>query len=99
MSILRPATPGFLVTLTATILLALVTFGVPINKSVFFLKASLTVENIDGSILLGTLGYCLELNNGTSCTKPAVGYSFGKYGATNAIPRSTVDSFLQTQIN
>ncbi|KAI0308334.1 SUR7/PalI family-domain-containing protein [Multifurca ochricompacta] len=71
---MRPATPGFLVTLTATILLAVVSFSVPWFKSVFFLKASLAVEGIDGTITFGVLGYCLELSNGTTCSKPSIGY-------------------------
>ncbi|KLO06783.1 pali-domain-containing protein [Schizopora paradoxa] len=74
--IFRPATPGFLVTLIATILLAIVSFNAPIIKSQYFLRASLSVENINGSLDLGTLGYCLNLSNGTTCTKPAVGYEF-----------------------
>jgi hypothetical protein len=65
------------VTLTATALLAVVSFGVPYFKSVYFLKASLAVQNVDGSVIFGTLGYCLELNNGTTCSKPSVGYEFG----------------------
>ncbi|KAH9964186.1 SUR7/PalI family-domain-containing protein [Russula dissimulans] len=71
---MKPATPGFLVTLTATILLAIVSFSVPWFKSVFFLKASLSVENVEGTITFGVLGYCLELNNGTTCSKPSIGY-------------------------
>ncbi|KAI0003816.1 SUR7/PalI family-domain-containing protein [Russula compacta] len=71
---MRPATPGFLVTLTATILLAVVSFSVPWFKSIFFLKASLAVEGVSGSITFGVLGYCLELNNGTTCSKPSIGY-------------------------
>ncbi|EKM61357.1 uncharacterized protein PHACADRAFT_247907 [Phanerochaete carnosa HHB-10118-sp] len=74
MSILRPATPGFLVTLVATILLAIVSFSVPYFKSIFFLKASLADQGINGSVTFGTLGYCLELPNGTTCSKPHVGY-------------------------
>ncbi|KAI0315656.1 SUR7/PalI family-domain-containing protein [Amylostereum chailletii] len=74
MGLLRPATPGFIVTLTATILLAIVSFCVPWIKSVYFLKASLQVEGISGNITFGTLGYCTELSNGTTCSKPAVGY-------------------------
>ncbi|KAH8099282.1 pali-domain-containing protein [Cristinia sonorae] len=74
MSCIRPATPGFLVTLIATALLAVVTFSVPYFKSVYFLKASLSQEGIDGAITFGTLGYCLTLNNGTACSKPAIGY-------------------------
>ncbi|KAI0275300.1 SUR7/PalI family-domain-containing protein [Gloeopeniophorella convolvens] len=71
---MRPATPGFLVTLIATILLAVVSFSVPLFKSVFFLKASLAVEGTSGSVTFGVLGYCLELSNGTTCSKPTVGY-------------------------
>ncbi|KAI0066414.1 pali-domain-containing protein [Artomyces pyxidatus] len=74
MGIIRPATPGFLVTLVATGLLAVVSFSVPWFKSIFFLKASLAVEGINGSVTFGTLGYCLELPNGTTCSKPSVGY-------------------------
>ncbi|KAF9245906.1 pali-domain-containing protein [Melanogaster broomeanus] len=74
MSIIRPATPGFLITLTATILLALVSFSVPVIKSIYFLKASLAVENVDGYITFGTLGYCLTLGSLTYCSKATVGY-------------------------
>ncbi|KAI0053432.1 pali-domain-containing protein [Auriscalpium vulgare] len=74
MGLIRPATPGFIVTLIATGLLAVVSFSVPWFKSVFFLRASLAVEGISGSITFGTLGYCLELSNGTTCSKPSVGY-------------------------
>lgn len=75
MGIIRPATPGFICTLVATILLAVVSFCVPYIKSVFFLKASIP-DN--GSIIFGTLGYCIELPNGTVCSKPSVGYELGK---------------------
>lgn len=71
---MKPATPGFVVTLIATILLAVVSFSVPWFKSIFFLKASLAVEGINGSITFGVLGYCLELSNGTTCSKPSIGY-------------------------
>ncbi|THH00681.1 hypothetical protein EW026_g1898 [Hermanssonia centrifuga] len=74
MGLVRPATPGFLVTLAATALLAVVSFSVPYFKSVFFLKASLSSEGVDGSITFGTLGYCVQLPNGTTCSKPSVGY-------------------------
>jgi len=77
MSFIRPATPGFLVTLVATILLAIVCFSVPYVKSVFFLRASLAVEGLSGNITFGTLGYCLHLSNGTTCTKPHLGYELG----------------------
>ncbi|KAH9858069.1 SUR7/PalI family-domain-containing protein [Lenzites betulinus] len=74
MGLLRPATPGFLVTLIATILLAVVSFNVPIIKSVFFLKASVTTDGTTESVVFGTLGYCLTLSGNTTCSKPSVGY-------------------------
>ncbi|KII94051.1 hypothetical protein PLICRDRAFT_66343, partial [Plicaturopsis crispa FD-325 SS-3] len=74
MGLIRPATPGFIVTLVATILLAIVSFSVPWFKSVFFLKASLAVEGVSGNITFGTLGYCLQLSNGTTCSPASVGY-------------------------
>lgn len=75
---MRPATPGFLITLTATVLLAIVSFSVPWFKSIYFLKASLSVEGINGSMTFGVLGYCLELRNGTTCSKASVGYEVGE---------------------
>jgi hypothetical protein len=75
---MRPATPGFIVTVLAAILLAVVSFSVPWFKSIFFLKASLAVEGVSGSITFGVLGYCLELNNGTTCSKPTVGYELSE---------------------
>ncbi|KAI0778309.1 SUR7/PalI family-domain-containing protein [Trametes elegans] len=74
MGLLRPATPGFLVTLIATALLAVVSFNVPILKSVYFLKASVAIGGSTESVVFGTLGYCLTLPNGTTCSKPSVGY-------------------------
>lgn len=74
---MKPATPGFIVTLIATILLAIVSFSVPWFKSIFFLKASLAVEGISGSVTFGVLGYCFQLNNGTTCSKASVGYQLG----------------------
>lgn len=77
MSCMRPATPGFVVTLAATILLAIVSFSVPYIRSVFFLKASLSQGGVNGSITFGTLGYCVDLSNGTVCSKPSIGYKLG----------------------
>ncbi|EDR15231.1 uncharacterized protein LACBIDRAFT_291721 [Laccaria bicolor S238N-H82] len=74
MGFLRPATPGFIVTLIATILLAVVSFCVPYFKSIYFLKAVISVSGLSGNITFGTLGYCLELTNGTTCSKPSIGY-------------------------
>ncbi|KAF9451406.1 pali-domain-containing protein [Macrolepiota fuliginosa MF-IS2] len=71
MGCIRPATPGFLVTLIAAALLAVVSFCVPYFKSVYFLRAD--IPN-NGAITFGTLGYCLELSNGTTCSRPSIGY-------------------------
>lgn len=74
MSFIRPATPGFLITLIATVLLAVVSFSVPLIKSVYFLKASLAVEGTSGYITFGTLGYCSDISGSVSCSSATVGY-------------------------
>jgi hypothetical protein len=78
MAIIKPATPGFLTTLVATILLAVVSFSVPYFRSVYFLKASLAAEGQSGDITFGTLGYCVVLNSSTTCSNATVGYSLGR---------------------
>ncbi|KAI0735045.1 SUR7/PalI family-domain-containing protein [Earliella scabrosa] len=80
MGLLRPATPGFLVTLIATILLAVVSFNVPILKSIYFLKASVRNDQVDVSVTFGTLGYCLDTGNNQTCSKPTVGYELDVNG-------------------
>lgn len=77
MSWIRPATPGFLATLTATALLAVVSFGVPWIKSVYFLKA--TIDGFDGSLTFGTLGYCLDNAGKLTCSKASLGYEIGEH--------------------
>ncbi|THU77067.1 pali-domain-containing protein [Dendrothele bispora CBS 962.96] len=74
MQLIGPATPGFLTTLTATILLGVVSFCVPYVKSVFFLEAAFEIGGQNGTITFGTLGYCLNLNSVTNCSSPRVGY-------------------------
>ena len=79
MGLIRPATPGFLVTLTAAALLAVVVFSVPYFKSVFFLKASLADTGVSGSITFGTLGYCTDIQGNTTCSHPSIGYDLGAF--------------------
>lgn len=87
MTWIRPATPGFIVTLIATILLTIVSFCVPFTKSVFFLRATITANNANGSIVFGTLGYCIELPNGTTCSNPSIGYRLNINGLVgNTLP-------------
>jgi len=78
MSILRPATPGFVVTLAATICLALASFSVPWLKSIFFLKATIQQDKFSGTVTFGVLGYCLETGGQVACSNATVGYEFGK---------------------
>lgn len=78
MGIIRPATPGFLVTLAATACLAVVVFCVPYFKSIYFLKAAFNNNGQSGYITLGTLGYCFNTGGTTSCSKASVGYEFGE---------------------
>ncbi|KAJ1301472.1 hypothetical protein OPQ81_008729 [Rhizoctonia solani] len=76
MQLFKPATPGFLFTLAATGLLAVVSFSVPWFKSVYFLRAAITQSGVSGSVTFGVLGYCLDFNNQVSCSKPSVGWEF-----------------------
>lgn len=85
MSCIRPATPGFIVTLVATALLAVVSFCVPYFKSVYFLRADINIGNNHGAITFGTLGYCLELSNGTTCSSPSIGYQLGTESPTQLL--------------
>ncbi|KAM0788742.1 hypothetical protein ACM66B_002834 [Microbotryomycetes sp. NB124-2] len=78
---IRPATPGTVVVLAATILLVLVSVSVPLLKSIYFLKASVAGQEI----VLGCWGVCV---NG-QCSKSSLGYSldleqlFGYDGLAN----------------
>jgi hypothetical protein len=93
MGILRPATPGFITTLVATILLAVVSFSVPYFKSVYFLEASLAVEGVDGSITFGTLGYCIQIGANSGCSPPAIGYQLGELHIHLRITSSHIVTF------
>jgi hypothetical protein len=86
MGCIRPATPGFIATLVATGLLAVVSFGVPLIKSVYFLKA--TVDGFNGSLTFGTLGYCLDNGGKVTCSKPSVGYELGECSPLLRFPPS-----------
>ena len=79
MAFLPPVTPGFLISLAATLCLAVIFQSVPFLKSVYFVKVNVSTDSCHGDITLGTLGYCLNLchNNGTTCSKPSVGYVLG----------------------
>lgn len=88
MAIIKPATPGFLTTLAATIILAIVSFSVPYFKSVYFLKASLAAEGQSGDITFGTLGYCVILNNTTKCSNATVGYELSQLLRTTELAHS-----------
>ncbi|CDU23183.1 uncharacterized protein SPSC_01812 [Sporisorium scitamineum] len=71
---IRPATPGTLLTLVAAVLLGLVTISNPIIKSIYFLQATIGGNGPQtGEVArFGTLGYCLS----DTCSSPTLGYSF-----------------------
>ncbi|KAJ3829358.1 hypothetical protein F5880DRAFT_449346 [Lentinula raphanica] len=96
MGCLRPNTPGFICTLVATVLLALVSFSVIHFESIYFLKAHITEDRYNGTFTFGALGYCLELSNGTFCSRPSIGYEpdtnslIGQNTSLNGISRVAV---------
>ncbi|KIM69803.1 hypothetical protein SCLCIDRAFT_1208346 [Scleroderma citrinum Foug A] len=67
---LRPATPGFIYSPRRSVVLY------SLIKSVYFLKASLSVENIDGTVDFGTLGHCVTISGLTTCSNATIGYEF-----------------------
>lgn len=78
----------------------LVSVSVPLLKSIYFLKASISTSvggtNISGTVTLGTWGYCVD---GT-CTSAKLGYSLGT--STITVPRvcasRVYDSSLPTDV-
>jgi len=70
----RSATPGTLLCLAATALLAITSFNVPLLKTLYFLEARFAVGQYSGVLHLGTLGYCLN----DVCQGPQVGYEFSE---------------------
>ncbi|CAG7847680.1 SubName: Full=Uncharacterized protein {ECO:0000313/EMBL:CCA73370.1} [Serendipita indica DSM 11827] len=74
--VFRPATPGFAVTLAATICLALASFSVPLLKSFYFLSATINHEGVQGTATFGVLGYCLQTGSSTACSNATVGWEF-----------------------
>jgi hypothetical protein len=74
----RSATPGTLLCLAATILLAIVSFNTPLLKSLYFLSATYSSGDYAGTLNLGTLGYCLTYQGTETCVGPTVGYEFSE---------------------
>lgn len=90
----RSATPGTLLCLGATVLLAIVSFNTPLIKSQYFLTASYSSGEYDGTINLGTLGYCLTFQGSQTCVGPKVGYEFSE-----STPRSPPTSASTAETN
>ena len=74
----RGATPGTLLCLAATIILAIVSFNTPLLKTLYFLQANYSSGQYAGTLQLGTLGFCLNFQGTQNCTGPTVGYEFSK---------------------
>ncbi len=75
----RSATPGTLLCLITTALLAVVSFNTPLIKSLYFLSATYSSGSDVGTLYLGTLGYCLTTGAKMTCTGPKVGYEFSEF--------------------
>jgi hypothetical protein len=92
-AVMRGALPGSILILVATILLALVTFSVPIIKSIAFLTAKIggTGSEKGETFTFGALGYCV----GSTCEGPTIGYSFDPtqlLGIATSVEGINVDS-------
>lgn len=84
----------------ATGFLGVVVFGVPYIKQIFFLRASFGEGDFNGSVILGTLGFCLEFFNATSngtelaCSQPSIIYQPGQFPTFHFIPLGNKPHFL-----
>ncbi|ORX38553.1 hypothetical protein BD324DRAFT_649916 [Kockovaella imperatae] len=72
----RNATPGTLLMLAVTGLLAVVSFNTPLLKSLYFLHATYSSGEYSGQMYLGTMGYCLDYQGTQTCEGPTIGYEF-----------------------
>ncbi len=72
--VFRPATPGTILALAATVLLALATLSTPVIKSLYFLRATIGGSGSEAGQVaeFGALGYCLS----GQCSKAQLGYEF-----------------------
>jgi len=61
----------------ATVLLALVSFNVPLLKSLYFFEANFSNGEYAGRLRLGALGYCLSTGGKETCVGPKIGYNLG----------------------
>lgn len=68
--------PAVVLVLASTVVLALVVFNVPLLKSLYFFKGEFSSGGYEGTLTLGTMGYCLSTNS--SCVGPQIGYSLGE---------------------
>ena len=60
---------NFFAVLGMTVVLGFVTLDLPLFKWMFFYRVSITQGRFNRSISFGTLGYCVKLTNGTTCSK------------------------------
>ena len=74
----RNATPGTVLMLGATALLAIVSFNTPLLKTLYFLHATFDSGEYSGDLYLGTLGYCLKNGGTETCKGPTLGYEFSE---------------------
>lgn len=77
----KNARAGLIIGSIAFVLLFIVVILTPpIVEGNFFFKLSFNGSNVNETIKIGTLGYCLELSNGTRrCSKLQVGYELGQF--------------------
>jgi len=89
----RPAFPGTMLALAATVVLVLVSVSTPIYKDIYFLSADLGVSvasvSLKGKVTLGVFGYCVEgIGSEAVCEGPRLGYELDSdqiFGNTTSI--------------
>lgn len=53
-------------------------FNAPLIKQLYFVQVTTNIEMFNAKIVLGTLGYCVYIEDGKSCIEPTLGYTISE---------------------
>ncbi|TIC71263.1 hypothetical protein E3Q02_00162 [Wallemia mellicola] len=95
---IRQATTGTVLSIAAIVIFAIVSFNAPLIKQLYFVQVTTTIDMFNAKIILGTLGYCVYLEDGKSCIEPTLGYNIKleEVGLTDFLQLQQVQEFMDT---
>ncbi|TIB70056.1 hypothetical protein E3P77_00015 [Wallemia ichthyophaga] len=73
-------------------------FNAPLIKQLYFIRVTTNIDMFDARIELGTLGYCVYLEDGKSCIEPTLGYTIDleEVGLGEFLQLSQVQDFMNS---